>query len=394
VGGGRGLPVVDERFLGDPALRAPDCRQAGALCAPRYEADRRRSTDAVSASQFLKAQLAAAGCETEITEVVLFVLASNDVGIRTFAEVAREDGVEPAFLPLLEHLGLPRFQALVREARTDGRESRAAASRRNDHWSMRLPRHYAPVFVAGALAACAEGGAGPGAATALAGGSIHCDPFDSIDVHGKEYVVQANEWNSKQIQCLSVNETAFAVTEANFSLPSAGPPASFPSIYKGCHWGNCTDRSGLPALVSTLPAVPSHWTVTSAASGAYDIAYDLWFNQTATASGQPNGTELMIWLDHAGGVQPAGSRIAAVLIGGAVWDVWKGPMSGWTYTAYVRQMPVDSVDLDLREFVQDALVRGTINPAWYLIDVEAGFEIWQGGSGLATRSFSAVVGGG
>ena len=52
------------------------------------------------------------------------------------------------------------------------------------------------------------------------------------------------------------------------------------------------------------------------------------------------------------------------------------------------------VNLDLREFVQDALMRGTINPAWYLIDVEAGFEIWQGGSGLATRSFSAVVGGG
>ena len=94
------------------------------------------------------------------------------------------------------------------------------------------------------------------------------------------------------------------------------------------------------------------------------------------------------------GVQPAGSRIDSVSIAGATWDVWKGPMSGWTYIAYVRQTPADSVDLDLREFVHDALVRGTINPAWYLIDVEAGFEIWQGGSGLATRSFSAVVGGG
>ena len=144
---------------------------------------------------------------------------------------------------------------------------------------MRLSRLYAPVFAA-ALASCAGGGPGPGAATALAGGSVHCNPFDSVDVHGKEYVVQANEWNSKQTQCLSVNETAFAVTEANFSLPSAGPPASFPSIYKGCHWGNCTDRSGLPALASSLPAVPSHWTVTSTASGAYDIAYDLWFDQT------------------------------------------------------------------------------------------------------------------
>jgi len=46
---------------------------------------------------------------------VPYVLASNDVGVRSFADVVREDGVEPAFLPLLERLGLPRFQALVRE---------------------------------------------------------------------------------------------------------------------------------------------------------------------------------------------------------------------------------------------------------------------------------------
>jgi 6-phosphofructokinase len=131
------------------------------VVAEGYEADRRRFADAVSASQFLKAQLASAGLRdgdrkrviaepysrflrglrpsfVDVssaylkvsllfgafaegrTEVVPFVLASNDVGIRTFAEVAREDGVEPAFLPLLEHLGLPRFQALVRERFTFG----------------------------------------------------------------------------------------------------------------------------------------------------------------------------------------------------------------------------------------------------------------------------------
>ena len=126
------------------------------VVAEGYEADRRRSSGAPSASQFLKEQLAAAGLrdgerkrviaepysrflrglrpsfidvssaylkasllfgafEEGRAEVVPFVLASNDVGVRSFAEVTREDGVEPAFLPLLEHLGLPRFQALVRE---------------------------------------------------------------------------------------------------------------------------------------------------------------------------------------------------------------------------------------------------------------------------------------
>ena len=44
-----------------------------------------------------------------------YVLGANDVGVRPFAAVTREDRVERAFLPLLERLGLPKFQALVRE---------------------------------------------------------------------------------------------------------------------------------------------------------------------------------------------------------------------------------------------------------------------------------------
>jgi hypothetical protein len=258
---------------------------------------------------------------------------------------------------------------------------------------MRISRVFLPSAALSTLAACATLNTGPGAAASIPGGSTHCGQFENVEARGKEYVVQTNEWNSTQSQCLSVRETAFAVTEANFGLPSAGPPASYPSIYKGCHWGNCTSGSGLPVQVSNLPSVPSHWAVTSSPTGAYDVAYDLWFNQSPTTTGQPNGTELMIWLNHRGGVQPAGSQIATVSIAGANWDIWKGPMSGWTYIAYVRQAPADSVDLDLRQFTQDAVARGALHPAWYLIDIEAGFEIWQGGAGLATSAFSASLGG-
>lgn len=49
-----------------------------------------------------------------------YVLGSHDVGVRPFAQVSREDRVERAFLPLLDRLGLPRFQALVRERFASG----------------------------------------------------------------------------------------------------------------------------------------------------------------------------------------------------------------------------------------------------------------------------------
>ena len=51
-------------------------------------------------------------------------------------------------------------------------------------------------------------------------------------------------------------------------------------------------------------------------------------------------------------------------------------------------------NLDIGTLAQDAVSRGYTKSSWYLIDVEAGFELWQGGAGLATNSFSVSVGGG
>jgi hypothetical protein len=77
--------------------------------------------------------------------------------------------------------------------------------------------------------------------------------------------------------------------------PPAAPPGGYPSIYKGCHWGTCTTGSGLPVPVANLAPgkVTTSWATTQPGTGAYDVAYDIWFNQTPTTAGQPNGTELM-----------------------------------------------------------------------------------------------------
>jgi 6-phosphofructokinase len=68
----------------------------------------------VSAS-YLKASLLFNAFDEGKTEIMPYVLAANDIGARPFSEIVREDRVEPVFLPLLDRLGLPKFQALVRE---------------------------------------------------------------------------------------------------------------------------------------------------------------------------------------------------------------------------------------------------------------------------------------
>jgi chitodextrinase len=244
---------------------------------------------------------------------------------------------------------------------------------------------------AGTAAALLLGSLAVGTQPASAATSTDCTQWGTTSLQGGEYIYQQNEWNSTLTQCASIDDAtgAWSVTQANFNTGTNGAPATYPSTYKGCHWGVCTTGSGLPIKVSDLGSATSSWSTTQPDSGAYDVAYDLWFNSTPTTDDQPDGTEVMIWLNHRGGVQPFGGKTGTAAVAGKSWDVWTGNQSSWKIISYVLQGGGTSfTDLDVKALIDDAVARGSINPAHYLIDAEAGFEIWQGGQGLATKSFS------
>jgi Glycosyl hydrolase family 12/Cellulose binding domain len=238
-----------------------------------------------------------------------------------------------------------------------------------------------------------------GSASARAATTQLCQS-QTAAVAGGVYTVQNNEWGSSAAECITTDGNAdFTVANSSISNATNGAPGGYPSIYQGCHWGNCTSGglSGNPVQASAITTgkVTTSWSTTQpGGSSAYDVAYDIWFNQTPTTSGQPNGTELMIWLNHNGPVQPFGSQVATgTSIGGRGYNVWFGTQ-GWNTVSYTMTTPVTSVSgLDLAPIVQDAISRGYIQPSWWLIDIEAGFELWQGGAGLATNSFSVNVNG-
>ncbi|MEU6854671.1 cellulose binding domain-containing protein [Actinacidiphila alni] len=217
-----------------------------------------------------------------------------------------------------------------------------------------------------------------------------CAPQGTLPVAGGEYTLQANEWNSTAQQCLTATGgTAWSLSTANFNLPTNGAPATYPSLFKGCHWGDCTPNSGLPIQVNKLGSAVSSWSTVQPASGAYDVAYDLWINSTPTTAGQPDGTEIMIWLNSRGGVQPFGGKTGTSSAAGHGWDVWTGRQTSWKIISYVLQGGGTSLSgLDVKALIDDAVSRGSVDPAHYLIDAEAGFEVWQGGQGLATTDFS------
>lgn len=221
-------------------------------------------------------------------------------------------------------------------------------------------------------------------------------------VGGGAYVVQNDEWNSTAPECITTNGSAqFTVASSSIHAAVSGDPGGYPSIFSGCSAGVCTAGNKMPIRVSDLRPgmVISTWTTSQPPGGAYDVAYDLWFSRTRVSSGPPNGGELMIWLAHRGGSQiaPGGAPLAHVTIGGYAYTIWLWPgrpRGGRAHeqVSYLMDRAIRSVhNLDLSAIVADAASRGYLSGRSWLMNVQAGFEIWQGGVGLETTSFAIHI---
>ncbi|MEJ2890772.1 GH12 family glycosyl hydrolase domain-containing protein [Actinomycetospora aeridis] len=222
------------------------------------------------------------------------------------------------------------------------------------------------------------------------GGTRVCGKTESTPVAGGRYEAQNNLWGADTPQCITAFDTGFVVDPADHRNEDG--PASYPSMVWGCNYGNCTKDTPFPKKVSELAGLRSSWTVEVPPTGDYNVSYDLWMDPTPRRTGRPTGLELMVWLKNTPRVQPIGEKKAEVEIGGTTWDVWLGSIDLPTIS-YVRQEPTLSVtDLPLDQFVADAQRRGVAKPEWWMTSVQAGFEPWIGGRGLATRSFSADIG--
>jgi hypothetical protein len=213
------------------------------------------------------------------------------------------------------------------------------------------------------------------------------------------YIVQNNEYGSTAPACVSLGAGPdFQVTRSSVAMPVDGGPAGYPSVFQGCHWGNCTSRGlgAAPVKVADLTpgTVSTSWSTTQPTGGAWNAAYDIWFARTPRIAGQPNCAELMVWLNDAGGVYPYGGPVASgVDVGGVSYDVWEGRQHwGGDTITYLMTAGTTSVSgLDVGTLAQDAVSRGYLPQSCYLIDVEAGFELWHDGAGLGTNAFSVTV---
>ncbi|MFD7766056.1 cellulose binding domain-containing protein [Streptomyces sp. NPDC059787] len=256
--------------------------------------------------------------------------------------------------------------------------------RRLPHQTRVLRGLFATLLTALAVVAALVTGTAPAQAD-----TTICEPYGSAVVQGR-YVVQNNRWGSSATQCVTATDTGFRVTRADGSAPTNGAPKSYPSVFNGCHYTNCSPGTALPARISGISSAPSSISYGYVSDAVYNASYDIWLDPTPRTDGV-NRTEIMIWLNKVGPIQPIGSQAGTATVAGRTWQVWSGGNGSNDVLSFVAPSAISSWSFDVMDFVEETVARGMARNDWYLTSVQAGFEPWQNGAGLSVNSFSSTV---
>jgi Glycosyl hydrolase family 12 len=211
---------------------------------------------------------------------------------------------------------------------------------------------------------------------------------------GTRYQVRNNYWGGQRQQCLANHRglTNFKVVQ-RAGFDPAGHVIAFPDILRGCIYHICSPKAKMPRKVPTIgnPRLTWHFK-RNGAPGTWNAAFDIWFTRHRQIGGQSTGAELMIWLDYRGGCCALQRGAPKVRIDGRkMWfSHWVTGHKGasWNYIQFRFTHRVRHVDnLNLRPFLRRIIRKGLVKRSWWLENIEAGFEIWNGGQGLQTTKF-------
>ena len=226
--------------------------------------------------------------------------------------------------------------------------------------------------------------------------------FVRVDGVNKQYFMQANWWGFYDQETETVDGLSFSVANPTAATSYGDMPMGYPSFFIGSYAGHSPTGSNLPKQVSALSNVYTVFSTNASSKGYtnFNAAYDVWL----TSTGDPlpsyqydpgtGGAYLMVWLFMPMNRQPRGFNMhpsQAVRGLPGTWDVWIDN-SDPPCISYVSTTPLDKLDYDLNNFIQDAVANNYgVTSSMFLSIIFAGFEIWGGADGLQAKAFCANV---
>jgi Glycosyl hydrolase family 12 len=241
-----------------------------------------------------------------------------------------------------------------------------------------------------AAAACVSLAAAPAATASTT--PVACEPWQTLrpaGAAGQEYVIRNKPSINHNEQGMCVSDpgegAGFTVTRSPGQAPSPKVRA-YPYIGTGCFERACAaGGEGATPRAGALGNYSVHWaTVTPQNSGVWNASLDLWLGPHVGAG----TSEVMIWLRYSKPSWWKGLYPTATIDGAKWYLVPHTTPDGRYYISFRRATPVAAATLRLAPFMAEAERLGAVSASSLLWSVQAGFEIWSGGAGLAVTKFS------
>ncbi len=212
------------------------------------------------------------------------------------------------------------------------------------------------------------------------------------NTHGKEMAIFT--------QCVHyATQSGQVFYKWNWTWPYLGSlkVRGYPEVIFGQKpWMPTSTTTALPRKISTISRIDSTFNINSVGTGVFNTAYDLWIltgpTPTFDSSGKPTNihSEVMIWTDNQG-LPPAGGVIGVETTTEGTYNLYRDYFPDWKYLAFVRNVPITSGVLDLREFLTILVNRSEIDQNHYLASVEYGNELSHGTGEATLTGFSVSV---
>lgn len=230
-----------------------------------------------------------------------------------------------------------------------------------------------------------------------------CDPSGVAASRNGDYLIQNEVTGAATAQCLEIDPSVepfrheFTITQSDHHLPPNGPPAAFPSIFLGCYNGNCSPDSDipLPAQVDSIVGLHAFAGFDYVDTGVWTAGHHFLLDPTPRTDGQ-NEVELKVLSNLHGPVQPEGTLVDIARINMHDWEVWHSDTDRQVITyvnlRQVRSQPPQALaSVHLHSLLDDAIGRGYLDGSWYVTSLQAGFEVWRGGTDLTVTTYQGVA---
>lgn len=228
---------------------------------------------------------------------------------------------------------------------------------------------------------------------------------------GASYVLNNNIWgagtNGAGSQCVWYdNSSQQWGSNASHTSGTGQNIKGYPALVRGWLWFNSSGSiwaspsdTSFPVQMSHLSSFRSNWTMTVPSNGEkYNSSYDIWLDVSNNPAYKAK-KEVMIWLNYKG---PAynGSDFAPVggtpihtniSIAGSTWNIYEGNNGTNDVYTFRRTTNTSSVsNLDIKAFLTYAQNDGFFSSSYYLLGVQAGWEIVAGGA-FTTNSYTSTI---